>query len=134
MAFGDGTGTLPAAVHVGVHTFTPVWRHRRRATDIGILYDPRRGPEAGVARLWRDGLASALRGESSAAGALNIHLNRPYRGWTDGLTTSLRTEFPPARYLGLELEVSQALVPVDSRIVTHLADSFLEAVHRVPLG
>jgi hypothetical protein len=88
-----------------------------------------------VARLWRDAFSSALTEAPSAAlGALNIHLNRPYRGWTDGLTTSLRTELAPARYLGFELEVSQALVPVDPWIVTRLADSLEEALRVAPLG
>lgn len=126
--------TPPVAVHVGVHTFTPVWRSRRRTTDIGILHDPGRAPEARVARLWRDGLVSALVGDRSAASAMNVHLNRPYRGWTDGLATSLRAEFPPERYLGFELEVSQAIVPLHPRIVTLLAESLLSAVERVPLG
>jgi hypothetical protein len=65
---------------------------------------------------------------------MKVHLNRPYRGWTDGLTTSFRAEFPPTRYLGFELEVSQALVPVDPWIVTLLAESLLEALRRASFG
>ena len=36
--------------------------------------------------------------------------NAPYRGDTDGLTTALRRELPEGRYLGLELELNQALL------------------------
>jgi predicted N-formylglutamate amidohydrolase len=103
-------------LHLGVHTFTPVWRGRARATDIGILHDPR--------RTWERELALRLkRCLQRELPALAIHLNRPYRGWTDGLTTYLRGRFPhqdararpgsgiaspPApRYAGIELEVSQ---------------------------
>ena len=122
------------AVHIGVHTFTPAWRGRRRTTDIGILYDPSRLTEARLARLWRDGLNSVLGAHPPGASHFDLHLNRPYRGWTDGLTTSLRAEFPATRYLGLELEVSQALVPVEPRIATALAQCLLEALDRLPLG
>jgi hypothetical protein len=40
---------------------------------------------------------------------LRVKKNYPYRGWTDGLTTTLREQFPAKRYVGLELEVNQAL-------------------------
>ena len=96
-----------AVVHVGVHTFTPVWQGRVRATQVGILYDPRRPDEAKFARRWKAGLE-----RSSAWRGVRVHLNRPYRGWTDGLTTTLRSELSEAEYLGIELEVSQALVPL----------------------
>ena len=101
-------------VHVGVHTFTPVWKGRRRTTTIGLLYHPRRPAEAGLVRRWRRELvrrlpAELLPADQFPAGQLRVHLNRPYRGWTDGLTTALRRELPDSRYLGIELEVSQGL-------------------------
>ena len=92
-------------VHVGVHTFTPVWEGRRRATDVGLLYDSRRPREATLVRRWKAAMSS-----EPVVGDLAVHLNRPYRGWTDGLTTTLRGEFPESRSLGIELEVSQGLV------------------------
>jgi predicted N-formylglutamate amidohydrolase len=90
-------------VHVGVHTFTPVFAGRRRAVDIGILFDPHRAFERAVA-------GRLLKRLRDAAPGLRIRRNLPYRGWTDGLTTSLRARFPAARYAGIELEVSQGLV------------------------
>lgn len=102
-------------VHVGIHTFTPVWKGRDRPTDVGLLYDPARPGEGRLVRAWRKAMVSAAwkgprpSGDLAARRPLRIHLNRPYRGWTDGLTTALRRELPEGRYLGVELEVSQRL-------------------------
>jgi len=90
-------------VHVGVHTFTPVYRGRVRPTDVGLLYDPARPQEAALAALWTTGLRAALPER-------RIHRNRPYRGVSDGLTTWLRSRFPPRAYAGLELEVNTRLL------------------------
>lgn len=94
-------GSRPV-VHIGVHTFAPVLNGRRRTADIGVLYDPRRAFESGVACA----LADRLR---AIEPALVVKRNYPYRGWTDGLTTTLRHAFPARRYAGIELEVNQAL-------------------------
>ena len=88
------------AVHVGVHSFTPSWRGADRATDVALLYDPARARERDFARRFLAELA--LRD-----GALRLRRNFPYRGTSDGLTRDLRRALGP-RYLGLELEVSQA--------------------------
>lgn len=90
----------PRVVHIGVHTFTPVLAGRERAFEVGLLYDPSRRAE----RAWTSGWAAALRGCSD----LRVRRNQPYRGASDGLTTTLRRRFGP-RYLGIELEVNQAL-------------------------
>lgn len=95
-------------LHLGVHTFTPVWRGRARPTGIGVLYDPHREPERTVAIELCHAIRRAC-GAALACDARVVHLNRPYRGWTDGLTTTLRRELPADRYVGLELEVSQDL-------------------------
>ncbi len=104
-------GRAGTIVHVGVHTFTPVWKGKERNTDVGLLFDPARPSEARFVRAWREELRAA---GLPAPGAgvdgdhpFRIHLNRPYRGWTDGLTAALRKEFDDARYVGVELEVSQ---------------------------
>lgn len=91
------------AVHIGVHTFTPVWSGKPRTTDIGVLYDPHRAFETGVACALVDALRAALPD-------LRVKRNLPYRGWTDGLTTTLRHTFPASRYAGIELEVNQRFV------------------------
>src|SRR5690606_6679545 len=89
-------------IHVGVHSFTPVLDSVVRDADIGLLYDPARSRERAWCGLWRDAL-------HDAAPHLRVRRNYPYRGASDGLTTYLRTRFPEDRYLGIELEVNQAL-------------------------
>ncbi|MDH4038345.1 MAG: N-formylglutamate amidohydrolase [Candidatus Krumholzibacteria bacterium] len=102
-AIHDRMRTVHRVVHIGVHTFTPVYEGRRRTVDIGVLHDPRRAFESGVACA----LVGALK---TATPGLKVYRNLPYRGWSDGLTTSLRETFPASRYAGIELEVSQRFV------------------------
>jgi predicted N-formylglutamate amidohydrolase len=90
----------PRVLHLSVHTFAPRLRGEARSTDVGLLFDPRRPREAAFSRTFAAALARELP-------ALRIHANRPYSGVGDGLTASLRAELPPARYLGIELEVNQ---------------------------
>jgi predicted N-formylglutamate amidohydrolase len=88
-------------VHVGVHSFTPVWNGAPREVDVGLLYDPTRPAEAAFCDAW----ARALK---EADPSLRVRRNAPYRGISNCLPTALRRELPAARYLGLELELSQA--------------------------
>jgi len=94
--------TAEVAVHVGVHSFTPILHGHRRSTVVGFLFDPERSAEEAFCRRWR---AALRRLEPD----LVLHLNEPYRGDSDGLTRTLRRRFSPLRYLGLELEVNQCL-------------------------
>lgn len=87
-------------LHLSVHSFTPVWKGRRRPVDVGVLYDPSRGPERAFAGAY---LAELSRREPT----LRLRRNQPYRGTADGLTTTLRHEHDEHSYLGIELEVSQ---------------------------
>lgn len=103
--------THARVVHVGVHTFTPVLNGRTRSADIGLLYDPKRAEEAHFVDVWMH----ALHWE---APSLGVKKNYPYRGWTDGLTTTLRGKFAARRYLGIELEVNQALALGPARHAT----------------
>jgi len=88
------------AVHVSLHSFTPRLAGQVRTADIGLLYDPARAPEARFAARWREQLGSA-------APALRVRRNYPYRGVDDGLCTWLRSEFSARSYLGIELEMNQ---------------------------
>jgi predicted N-formylglutamate amidohydrolase len=98
MLAGDGV-----VVHLSVHTFAPVLRGVVRNADIGLLYDPSRPRERSFCSAWRHALAASLP-------TVCIRCNYPYRGTSDGLTTYLRRALRSARYLGIELEVNQALV------------------------
>lgn len=88
-------------LHVAVHSFAPVLDGVVRRADIGLLYDPGRTGERALCNTW----AAVIRAEG-----LGVRRNYPYRGRSDGLTTWLRREFTPAGYLGVELEVNQALL------------------------
>ena len=100
--------THDRVVHVGVHTFTPVLNGKKRAADVGLLFDPKRKAEADFCEVW----LHALHWE---APLLRVKKNYPYKGSSDGLTTTLREKFPATRYVGIELEVSQALMAGPAR-------------------
>ncbi len=89
-------------VHVAVHSFTPVLDGQVRNADVAFLFDSRRPREAELARHWGALLCRH-------APDLRVRYNYPYRGGSDGLATWLRRRYPAARYLGLELELNQAL-------------------------
>jgi predicted N-formylglutamate amidohydrolase len=90
-------------VHVAVHSFTPVLGDEVRNADVGLLYDSRRKDEAALCRRWGAIL-------ERRAPALRVRYNYPYSGMSDGLPTWLRGLHPASRYLGVEIEINQALV------------------------
>jgi predicted N-formylglutamate amidohydrolase len=89
--------------HIGVHSFAPALRGLRRRADVGLLYDPARPRERALCHRWKQLLREL-------APALRVRRNDPYRGASDGLTTALRRRFGAGRYLGIELEINQALL------------------------
>ena len=91
------------AVHLALHSFTPVLFGAERRVDIGLLYDPKRRGEVTFARHLRSQLQQLLPG-------LKVSCNAPYRGSADGLTTALRLLRPPTTYVGLEIELNQKYV------------------------
>jgi predicted N-formylglutamate amidohydrolase len=98
-AIRDRIGTGNTVLHLAVHTFTPVWKERRRTTDIGILYDWNDPAEKSFSTRWKKTLQEYLPG-------LRIHLNRPYTGVSDGFQTELKKKLPAGQYLGITLEVN----------------------------
>lgn len=91
------------AVHLSIHTFTPVLDGVPRPTGIGLLYDPAREGERRLCTAWTDALRRLRPG-------LRMHRNRPYRGTSDGLTGWLRERFPEDAYVGVEIEVRRDLL------------------------
>jgi predicted N-formylglutamate amidohydrolase len=109
-------------LHISFHSFTPVLKGVRRATHIGMLFDPNQKREARLCARWRAALRKLDPG-------LKIHFNRPYRGTSDGHTTSLRGRFQPGRYMGIELEINQSLLHRNwSRRRSMLAESLAAAL------
>lgn len=112
-------------VHVGVHSFAPRLGGEVRTNDVGLLYDPARELERAFCARWRQLIL-----EHDAA--LGVRRNYPYRGRADGLTTALRRTFGAERYLGLELELSQARLAAGARarrrLVTAVATALEQAL------
>lgn len=102
-AVADAIARGYRVMHIAVHSFTPELDGEIRNADVGLLYDSRRKQEAAFSRGW----ATALRGINPA---LRVRLNYPYAGAADGLTTWMRRHHPQSRYLGVELEINQAIV------------------------
>jgi predicted N-formylglutamate amidohydrolase len=114
------------AIHVAVHSFTPIWHGKPRSVGIGLLYDPRRPAERAFAIEWQHLLARRLPG-------LEIRRNAPYRGDADGLATALRREFAQSRYIGFELELNQRLIetPAERRVLSiALHETLIETLRR----
>ncbi len=97
----DAVAQGRTAVHLAVHSFTPVLDGDVRRADVGLLYDPSRRLERTLCRRWQQ-LLREIRPE------LRVRCNDPYRGTADGLTTWLRRRFDPDRYAGIELEINQS--------------------------
>jgi len=89
-------------VHVAVHSFTPVLDGEVRTADVGLLYDPARPGERDFCRRWETAILESDPG-------FRVRRNYPYRGTADGLTTWLRDRHPDRSYVGVELELNQAL-------------------------
>lgn len=90
-------------VHVAIHSFTPVLGDDVRDFELGLLYDPQRPRE----RRFMEAVRASV---AERAPALRVRRNAPYRGTSDGLPTAFRRARRPADYLGLELELNQAVL------------------------
>ncbi|HEX5053263.1 MAG TPA: N-formylglutamate amidohydrolase [Planctomycetota bacterium] len=117
-AVADAVGKGHRVVHVAVHSFTPELDGEVRNCDLSFLYDSRRKPERAWCRRW----AAALH---ELDPRLRIRHNYPYQGNSDGMTTWLRKRHAASRYLGIELEVNQAMVGGAAwrQLQAHLAQS-----------
>lgn len=87
-------------LHLSIHSFTPVLDGVVRTAGLGLLYDPRRGPEKDFCQRLKKTLNDSLP-------ELRVRFNQPYRGVSDGHTTHLRRLFPSEAYSGIEIEVNQ---------------------------
>lgn len=90
-------------LHISSHSFTPVLDGDWRQADLGLLYDPGRHGEAKLCARWQKLL-------QASAPELRVRRNYPYLGKGDGLTTYLRQQFDSGSYIGVELELNQAIV------------------------
>ena len=90
-------------IHVASHSFTPELNGKVRTADVGLLYDPRRAGERRTCAGWKAALHKALPD-------LRVRRNYPYAGKDDGFMPFLRSRFRPSSYIGIEIEINQAIV------------------------
>ncbi len=116
-------------VHVAVHSFVPELDGEVRNADVTFLYDSARRREMQFCRRW----GALLSGIDPA---LRVRYNYPYRGVDDGLTTWLRRRHAQTRYLGVELEINQALVGAKGwrSVQEHIAVSLRALLHDMSHG
>ncbi len=108
-------------LHLSIHTFTPELRGEVRNAGIGLLYDPHRHAEKEVIRLWNSLLLHQM--------AYRIRMNYPHSYVSEGFINSIRKQYSEKDYLGLELQVNQALLKnpdAFDEIVRSLSDSLQE--------
>lgn len=110
-------------LHLAVHSFTPELRGEVRRAELGLLYDPARPGETEWCERYKQILARL-------APDLRVRRNYPYLGKTDGLATFLRRRYSATSYVGVELEVNQALLTgVDAqreRVLAVISDGLAE--------
>lgn len=105
-------------LHLSCHSFAEEMDGEVRDAQVGILYDPVRVSEEGIALRWADALAQAIPDQ-------RVRFNYPYLGTDDGLVTTLRGRYPDPLYAGIELEVRRDAIMdagFRSTLVKSLAD------------
>lgn len=90
-------------LHLSIHSFTPVFKGETRNCDFGFLYDPKRPQEKEFCKAMADSLRKSL------GTNFRVRMNYPYKGTADGFTTYLRKQLKAEKYIGIEIEVNQAL-------------------------
>ena len=94
-------------LHLGIHSFTPELHGVLRNAEIGLLYDSKRSSERSLAKTLQHNLAESI---DHAGYDWRLRRNYPYNGAADGFTTTLRTMFPARSYVGIEIELNQAII------------------------
>lgn len=94
--------SMHLVIHIAVHSFTPVLYGKTRNAEIGLLYDPKRIPEKKFCAFWKDKLKELLP-------EFRTRMNYPYKGISDCLGFRLKKNLKPENYIGVELEVNQAV-------------------------
>ncbi|MEO8441957.1 MAG: N-formylglutamate amidohydrolase [Betaproteobacteria bacterium] len=108
-------------VHISSHSFTPELYGKVRTADVGLLYDPARPGEVQLCERWKAALERAMP-------HLQVRRNYPYAGKGDGLTRHLRSRYRPAAYIGIEIEINQAIVAGPSRRWNALRAAIINAL------
>jgi predicted N-formylglutamate amidohydrolase len=108
-------------IHISSHSFTPRLHGEVRGADVGLLYDPARPGERRLCDVWKAAF-------KAVAPELTVRRNYPYEGKNDGLTSHLRKRYSPRAYVGVELEINQALVVAGGERWARLRGTVVEAL------
>ena len=108
-------------IHVAAHSFTPELNGKVRTADVGLLYDPGRAGERRTSARWKAALLDALP-------HLRVRRNYPYSGTDDGFMPFLRSRFRPSAYIGIEIEINQAIVVGAPRHWAELRSAVIESL------
>lgn len=111
-------------VHLSVHSFTPSLAGETRNADLGLLYDPAITAEKIFCQNWCHLLKQHMP-------ELRIRYNYPYRGTADGLVKVLRKSLHQKDYLGIELELNQALLCRKNNFPQPLLAALLETLQEL---
>ena len=87
-------------LHLSIHSFDPGLSSGERDLDVGVLFRPERALCAAVGAALLDALRAA---------GFDARVNQPYDGYGEATTTWLEESRPDLRYVGIEIELSQAL-------------------------
>jgi hypothetical protein len=86
-----------------------------------LLYDPGRAGERRTCARWKTALHEALP-------LLRVRRNYPYSGKDDGFIPFLRGRFRPSAYIGIEIEINQAIVVGAPRGWAELRSAIVESL------
>ncbi len=113
-----------SVVHLGIHSFTPIWNGEKREVDFGLLFDDDRAFELEFCSKLKEQL-------DIQASEKQTRFNEPYHGKDDGFTTFLRQQLPAKKYLGIEIEINQQFIGNDTLKISELLN---KAVRKVLSG
>ena len=109
---------------ISTNSFTPALNGKVRTADVGLLYDPARRGEAQLCARWKAALERAVP-------QLQVRRNYPYAGKDDGFMPYLRSRYRPTAYVGIEIEINQAIVIGAPRRFATLRGAIVESLRVV---
>jgi predicted N-formylglutamate amidohydrolase len=89
-------------IHIGVHSMTDNFNGQERPMQLALLYNPQRKKEKTFAKIWIEELREEFP-------RYKITRNNPYEGKNGGVTGFFRKIYDEKTYIGLEIELNQAL-------------------------
>lgn len=109
------------ALHVAIHSFTPVWKGVERTADLGVLYDTRRPRTKKYGQMLQQKLQELLP-------ELRVRRNYPYPGWGEGLPLYYQQRFSDKQYVGIDLETNNKHLRRDTAQKREIMEAIAQAL------